>query len=289
MFKLFGKKKDDAPRQAPKSQPQSEEFRALAADFRAEELDLVAVTGASGFGGGKLPGQALWTATLPLTAWMEEDGPVHREETTLVALADDKLLDYLRQRVPRDFIIKFRARPALDASRFLMADLPQPGFDPELKAILDEQKKPVTLEAEGLGIFSLNRTVNWFQADAAWLGQPIQLTFDRGEAEEMSAAQDTARALMAGQADWDGRVRAYAAEALLSLANDWAQDGGEEDQEPEEITREQFMARMELESIQVYGDGRFEFWFNDGELFWGHSIHVTGSLDRGPDWAQMEG
>lgn len=46
---------------------------------------------------------------------------------------------------------------------------------------------------------------------------------------------------------------------------------------------------MELESVQVYGDGRFEFWFNDGGLFWGRAIHVTGSLTEGPTGAQMEG
>ena len=49
-------------------------------------------------------------------------------------------MDYLRQRVPRDFIIKCRARLSVDGSRLLMLELPQPGFDPDLKAILDEQK-----------------------------------------------------------------------------------------------------------------------------------------------------
>ena len=94
--------------------------------------------------------------------------------------------------------------------------------------------------------------------------------------------------LMERQEEWDQRVRALAAEKLLSLANDWAQEP-EEDREPEEITRDQFMERMELDAIQVYEDGAFEFWFNDGDLFWGHSIHVTGSLANGPEEAQMEG
>ena len=77
---------------------------------------------------------------------------------------------------------------------------------------------------------------------------------------------------------------------LLDQANDWAQDAAEnEEEEPEEITREQFMERLELDAVQISADGRFEFWFNDGDLFWGHAIHVTGSLDQGPESAQMEG
>ena len=49
------------------------------------------------------------------------------------------------------------------------------------------------------------------------------------------------------------------------------------------------MERMELESIEVRADGSFEFWFADGEMFYGHSIHVSGNLTGGPDAAQMEG
>ena len=93
---------------------------------------------------------------------------------------------------------------------------------------------------------------------------------------------------MERQEEWDQRVRALAAEKLLELANDWAQEA-EEDREAAEITQEQFMERMELDAIQIYEDGAFEFWFNDGDLFWGHSIHVTGSLTNGPEEAQMEG
>ena len=47
--------------------------------------------------------------------------------------------------------------------------------------------------------------------------------------------------------------------------------------------------RLELDAIQISAGGSFEFWFNDGDLFWGHAIHVTGSLDKGPERAQMEG
>lgn len=162
-----------------------------------------------------------------------------------------------------------------------MLNLPEPGFDPDLKAILEEQKKPVTIEEEGLGVFTLNRQVNWFEAGVDWLGTEISLVFDREEDRAGCAAN--ARALLASAADWDRRVREYAAGELLDSANDWAEDG----EEP--ITREQFMERMEPESVEIRADGSFEFWFADGEMFYGHSIHVSGNLTGGPDAAQMEG
>lgn len=280
LFKSKGEKPEEKERETRAEKPESRQFKEFAAQFLPEERTILAVTGANGFGGGKTGGEKLWRASIGLTAWMEEDSPdIHRGEFLLSTIGDDQLLEILRQRTRPDFIIKCRARVSEDGQRLLLLDLPEPGFDPDLKAILEEQKKPVTFWEEGLGTFSLNRTVDWFETELDWLGTAISLTFDQDEdrAETLQKAKD----LLASAADWDRRVREYAADELLASANDWAED--------EEITREQFMERMELESIEVRADGSFEFWFADGDMFYGHSIHVSGDMEHGPDRADMEG
>lgn len=289
MFKLFGKKQEPQEEVREAALSRHPKAAALGAQFWQEEFDILAVTGANGFGGGEEDvGEEYRTVTLPLTAWREDGGPIHREDTGLVALADDKLLTYLRRLAPPDSIIQARVRQGMGDNRFLLVGLPSPVMDPELKAILDEQKKPVTFWESGLGTFALNRSVGWFEAEADWLGQTIRLEFDQDE--NRADCLLSFHALMDRQAEWDQRVRALAADKLLSLANDWEADSaGNEEREPEEITREAFMSRMELDAVQVYEDGAFDFWFNDGDLFWGHAIHVTGSLDAGPEDAQMEG
>ena len=218
---------------------------------------------------------------------MEEDSPdIHRGEFVLTTIADDRLLDVLRQRTPPDFIVKCKVRVSQDGQRLLLLDLPVPGFDPDLKAILEEQKKPVTFREEGLGTFTLNRQVDWFETEINWLGTEISLTIDMEEARE--EALQNAKTLLASAADWDKRVRECAADELLQNANDWNQEM-EKDGETPTITREQFMERMELESIEVMADGSFQFWFADGDMFYGHSIWVSGDLENGPDEASMEG
>ena len=286
MFGLFQKKGGEPEEKAREKQREpggeNARFKEFSAQFLPEELSILAVTGANGFGGGRAGKEKLWRASIGLTAWMEEDSPdIHRGEFVLSTIGDDQLLEILRRRTPRDFIVKFRGRVSEDGRRLLLLNLPEPGFDPDLKAILEEQKKPVTIEEEGLGVFTLNRQVNWFEAGVDWLGTEISLVFDREEDRAGCAAN--ARALLASAADWDRRVREYAAGELLDSANDWAEDG----EEP--ITREQFMERMEPESVEIRADGSFEFWFADGEMFYGHSIHVSGNLTGGPDAAQMEG
>lgn len=289
MFGLF-KKKGEQPEEEQRIQtPENKQFKELAAQFQPEELNVLAVTGANGFSGGKSGKEKQWWASIGLTAWMEEDSPdIHRGEFVLSTVGDEQLLEVLRRRTQPDFIIKFKGRVSEDGKRLLLLDLPEPGFDPDLKAILEEQKKPVTFWVEGLGTFALNRQVNWFETEVDWLGTEVSLSFDRMDEAEMKQSQNTAKALLAGAADWDRRVREYAADELLELANDWSQDM-DEDGGAVEVTREQFMERMELEAVQVEPDGSFEFWFGDGWLFAGHSIRVTGSLENGPDEASMEG
>jgi len=282
MFGLFKKKEKEAPKASP-ANAAGEEVKAFAAEFLPDEISVLAVTAPSGFGSTQGEGEQLQTMAVVLSAWLEEDSPeIHREPTLLVAKADDALMNHFRQRLPRDFIIKFKARLSQDGKRLLLTNLPEPGFDPDLKAILDEQKKPVTLEAEGLGTFVLNRSAGIFQLEAEWLEQPALLAFDPDEDQE--GCLDTARALLSDPTGWDEKVRAFAADKLLDLANRQI-----EDEDAEEITREEFLDCLEPETIEVGPNGRFQFWFNDGGLFYGRAVRVSGTLADGPADAQMEG
>lgn len=278
-----------------KSIVQTQEYRNKMEDSLPQELEIQAVVGASGFGAAKLGKEKLWSASVELTAWREEGGEIHREEILLSTVADDRLLEHLRSTVKRDSVIRCCVRPSRNGRYLLMTGPAQKGDDPELKGILEEQMREVTMEVEGLGTFVLDRTVDWFETKKDWLGTEINLSFDREEEEAMESAIETARTLMEDQRAWDRRIREFAADELLELANDWAESAvdedeseGSEENEPT-IDREQFMERMELESIQTQEGGEFEFWFCDGDMFYGHSIHVTGNVEDGPDWADIEG
>lgn len=277
---MFGfKKKKEEPKNT-EPQEQNQEVKAFAADFLPEETDILAVTGGSSLDTDQSGDSKLWKVGMGLTAWKDVyTQELQQGEGTLEALVDDNLLEHLRARLPRDFLIRVTVRPCADGVRFLMTDLPKPDFDPELKAILEEQKKPVTLEADGLGTFTLSRTMNWFQAEVDWAGQPIQLIFDRDENQDDSLV--TARALMEDREDWDRRVREFAARELLEQVNDALQEDGP-------VTGEQLLEGLEAESVQVSGTGAVEFWLHDDELLWGRAIHVSGTLEDGPTSAEFE-
>lgn len=271
---LFGKKKET--RQEPSAQEL--QVQAFARRFEAEEFSLVAVTGPGGLSGDRGEDEPLWTMTMPLTAWMdEEDGVVHAEPARLEILADDRLRDYLRQCLPGNFIIKARVRADREGGAFQLVGMPEPGFDPELKAILNEQVKPVTLDGEDLGTFTLNRSTNWFQAEVDWAGQTVLLNVDAGE--EFQSCLNTARALLAQAGSWDEAARALAADVLLEQVN--------RDMEEDPVTREELRECMELESVQTGADGRVTLWYG-GDLFMGQAVRIEGTVDRGPAEAALE-
>ncbi len=46
---------------------------------------------------------------------------------------------------------------------------------------------------------------------------------------------------------------------------------------------------MTLTSISLSHDGEFEFWYDDGGLFWDHAIVISGDLKDGPTDATIAG
>ena len=270
----FGKKKEKE-REASPQEIQVQEF---ARKFLPEEMNLVAVTGPEGMSADRKEGEELWTLTTPLTAWMDEDdGVVSTRPALLQILADDRLREYLRHQLPANFIIKARVRSGVDADAFQLVGMPEPGFDPELKAILNEQVKPVTLDAEGIGTFTLIRSANWFATQIDWAGQSVQLTINNGTEQE--AALSVARTLLSDPEGWDARLRGFVADRLLEAINDQMED--------EPVTREELLESLGAESVQVEDEGAFSVWYA-GDVLFGKAVRVTGTVAEGPVDAQLE-
>ncbi len=285
MFGLFKKKNEDPKQEAVQTPKQDKgpEYAAFAAEFLPEETDIIAVTTPANFDRNQVGESGLWHLSMGLTAWVDEyTHELQQGEGSLEAMVDVKLLEYLLARVPRNFIISVTVRPSADGKRFMMTDIPKPGFDPDLKAILDKQKEPVTLDVEGLGTFTLSHNLGWFETTTDWLGSEISLTFDQTE-ETRETAQETARILVHDQAQWNERVCSFIADELLEQVNAILAEDGEG-----KMSRDELLAQLAPDTVLATGEGAFEFWFSGYDFFLAHPVHVTGNLEQGPLTAEME-
>ena len=103
----------------------------------------------------------------------------------------------------------------------------------------------------------------------------------------MKSALETAHALFKEQDEWKMKMKMYAAKELVELANEWLQD--DDEAEIDEITKEMFINSITLSSLSVYSEGDFEMFFSDGDIFWGHSIIVSGNIHEGLSSAEIAG
>lgn len=252
-------------------------------------VEVTGVVGVNGVAAAQYRGEELLCLDVTFDAWRVGSGPLKDGPLTVRRRVTDEEFRSWRGRIRPETVVKIRARVAEEnvfgTPQALIEEFV--GRDPadmELHEVLGELKKPVTHQDGFFGTFAFDRRVGWYTTSATWNGEPVDLDLSVDGPDEVDAALKVARALWEDQAAWNRRVRDHAVRYLLDLKNNvWL----EEDEA--ELTAEQFEGRMKLESITIHPDGGFKFWHDDGDLFLGHCIEVSGNLSDGPTHAGIPG
>jgi hypothetical protein len=214
-------------------------------------------------------------------AWRHLDGPINEKE--LLVLRPIPQGDDWGDVFPPHSVQRISVLLSTCQTRSIFREAMKPNdSDPQFQAIIEKLRQPVVIHTERFGPLVLDRSIGWFEGEAQWNGQSVRLTFPvEGPLEE---GLKTTEILWSDQRGWKQRVDDFAVQELLELKNDtWLGEG----ETP--FARERFLSRMELTSISLSDDGDFEFWHDDGDLFWGHSIQVRGNVTDGPTFADIPG
>ncbi|EFM11779.1 conserved hypothetical membrane spanning protein [Paenibacillus curdlanolyticus YK9] len=242
--------------------------------FSEEVIEIAAITGTTGTRAGRAEGNILMHAHIDLIAWkgLSPTEPVnHNKVFRLAWLVDDEQWQMSKDILQPNRVVRLHVRKG-QMVMMLIKVLDSEYKDNELEAILEASSKPAFYYDEVLGEFKLYRVVNWFEKTIAWAGEEGQLSFYRDEEEKMKSALQAAYILFGDQEKWSRKIRAFAAQELVSAVNDLFEEG-------EEITEETFMKLMVFSSILIQPDGGFEMYFSDGDMFYGHSIIVSGNVN----------
>lgn len=159
---------------------------------------------------------------------------------------------------------------------------------PALEEILVEYKKSVVLQDDTLGALKLNKRFGCFEGTITWQNFKVAVILDVDEEDEGSwtRASEAMKKMLSEQEKWDLEMRGFAASQLTPLTREW----GKAAEEPTlEITEESFAKRIELQTISMTDDGSFSACFADNGMFFGHSVTVCGSLEKGVISADIEG
>ncbi|MCO6046682.1 DUF2262 domain-containing protein [Aeoliella sp. ICT_H6.2] len=186
---------------------------------------------------------------------------------------------------PELSIQKFRVLLSEDETRavFEQAFLMDDKDDEALIAVREELKKPVVVSTKLFGDLVLNRQVEWFEGTAIWNGEKVPIAFDTDEELGITKQLQTAEELFQDSAKWGELIAEFAAKENLSVANDWRLQGAPR------ITKSEFLQRIKPSFIIIQTDGEFKFSCDDDDMFGGHSIDISGSLQEGLTHSRISG
>jgi hypothetical protein len=255
----------------------------------AEILGVVGAGGVSGAGAGPSGNNVQWTVLITLSGWKPLGGELRESEMIVrKSVPEAAVRTFMAAMDPYDVVrvrVRWSENNVFGSPQALLTEfIGKDDSDPELNSYALELQELVTFTDPQFGMFTLDRRVNWYEATPDWCGGSIRLTIPASAPAAMQKTLAVARRLWAEQEEWQRKINACASKELLGLKNDtWL---GEDEAE---VSEAEFARRMVLESILVQADGSFEFWHNDGDLFWGHSIMVSGNLTDGPKDAGIHG
>lgn len=251
-------------------------------------VEVYGVVHPHGSGGGMIE-EDRWSLHTAFEAWHIGSESLQIRPLRIHRLATHDELGQLMDQFSALSVLRIQARLLDDAAdgaadALLEKVIGPVELDVALNEVVEQLTKPVTFADQVFGTFTLDRRSDLFAAPIQWDGEDVSLHLEGNTAEAVKPALSTARQLWQDRFRWKQRIVDYAVQELLSLKNDSWRD------EDEPLTSAQeFKERMALDTIAVYGDGSFEFWHADGDLFWGHSIQICGTLIDGPTQADIPG
>ena len=160
----------------------------------------------------------------------------------------------------------------------------------QLEAVLEEYQRPVHIKDEVLGTLALNRDFGQLEGKILWNGKEVSLALeiDLDDEETWDTARSIAHKFMADCESWDKAMRGFAAKELTELANEWQADDDEKEN-ADSLTEEVFARRITLSELSLSYEGDFTAYFDDDDLFWGHTVEVCGSMENGIESANIAG
>lgn len=171
---------------------------------------------------------------------------------------------------------------------FVMRVLKKNYHDKRLDDMLAEYLKTITLTLSDGSMLTLDKEHGEFEGNVKWLDSDVSLHLDEDSSGSWTADLALKHFLImySNQAEWTDKIKKYAAQEMTESANDWQED---EDDELPEITEKAFAERIKLDLIAVEPNGDYTFWFDDDEMFWGHTVVVQGNIDGSFDRADIWG
>ena len=234
--------------------------------------------------------KSLLVANAELIAYIDcATNELHKTKTKIewLVTAEDSKKNFIYN-IEKYHIYHLKVKEA-DSDNFLLIDVLERDLENELlKETLKEceQKAAIIIEEPDLGKFILDKNLKAFLSKMDWLNpkRQIDVSLNIGENTRIKALKKvgaffvTLEKLLTNKKEWDKKLKAYAAENLVDLANELRKNLKGMFKFIK-IWKWRFVGRIELISLAINPNGEFVATFDDKKLFVGHKIVVNGNIN----------
>jgi len=234
--------------------------------------------------------KSLLVANAELIAYIDcATNELHKTKTKIewLVTAEDSKKNFIYN-IEKYHIYHLKVKEA-DSDNFLLIDVLERDLENELlKETLKEceQKAAIVIEEPDLGKFILDKNLKAFLSKMDWLNpkKQIDISLNIGENTRIKALKKvgaffvTLEKLLTNKKEWDKKLKAYAAENLVDLANELRKNLKGMFKFIK-IWKWHFIGRIELISLAINPNGEFVATFDDKKLFVGHKIVVNGNIN----------
>jgi len=254
-----------------------------------EDTEVIGVVDPFGGPGGRGSGDGRWTFRLTLAAWRLGAGPLTASELTLTeaALTQGELRQRMGGQNGGD-VVRARVRGPIDAGpppSVLLVSSVEIVADPdaEVAAARAALLQPVVVD-HPRGRLVYQRSWAAFHLETTWAGRPTTVALVVDEVAVATDLLDRIGPWLDRSDEVDADCRRWAADRLLDIHDQSWRDEGSAPVTPTEMA-----SRLESVEVTVTDDGGFEVDYGDDGMFWGHTVVVSGSVEEGPDDADIVG
>ncbi len=229
-----------------------------------------------GPGGGQWQDTKKWEFSFSFSHWKIGDGEIQTAELPVSRVVSEREQDRLMDEISSLDVICIEAVRGGDGQAELIKLLQTGIKDKEFAALVKEIKKPVIVKHKYLGALTLDKMTKTLETTIRFYKTKITLSIEADSQASYDRSLEYAVELYKKAEYWENQAKQCAVRDLLELKNDnWLEE------EEQELNEAQFQKKMKPDQLTLYPDGNFDLDFDDGELFWGHTITVHGNISQG--------
>lgn len=222
-----------------------------------------------------------WTLGFHLKPWKFKDGDLVFSELRVTKPMSESDIAEVKSRIDALSAVSVMISDMEDfyegRKKAVLDQIANPSIDDaEFNLIVHKLRQPVEFLHPVMGRFLLDRRVNTFEGEYEYEGNRFAICLDSHNDAPIPEQLVILESIIADIKNYNVKAMNFAAKKLLPVKNDsWVDDTSDV------VTEAEFVERMTLSSVNVTLEKQITFFYDDGDLFYGHSIFTSGVFGEG--------